>query len=778
MLATRPDQFLMGAKYGSVYAHEATKSPAAFMQCEWSSDFSMPPVHRNPLGSYQEMAVTQDGKYLVTGTIQGTVRVVDIASKEVLFAVEVGSKVTSLLTASIRDGSYLLLAVSQSRGWSCAQYRFDAVNFESIGPLEVGEQCVMTVDVLSIDATAETIFFAVGTRHGDIYGYLQRRIAPGQYQTVSTQILRGVHSQQAVTSVFFQDEQTLLTCGRDGYYSVYRLAVDKTGDCLPRLEKLLHTRALKGILERVLVVDGDLIVLGFQDTVAVVRNVTKNLDVFTLNCGGVHRSWDFRVFPCPTNGNVATFTYTRFGEAHHFMRSLGTSVTSVAGFSLCKLHGSSRPENGPTFHTREVRACQFLTFPKGAGDEATTTDDHHQNRSFFITAGEDGHVRFYGMLRPHASTMGGNKQQKQQQKQQHALWPIQELHTLTSHISVLTNMDTVPVYTGGSNQPQLYLFLCGAREYLSCWKVSQISQYPYVELAQQSLCPLISEIPDTRIMDVSVVQLPWSDLVLVCTVSSDAMLRLWIYHPANKHFYTIGKASSTEHCYLCVEAVLMMSEDGSGSGSGDGSDDGDCQTRIHVYTGATDGEIVFWDFTEAVQSFLVEEMGVVGGHMHRHRHHDHHQNDTTHNETTTNHKQHGQTLVHVERENRPRVERMQARHAHWLGGGGGGLPEHGQDCLRDRWTVHASGVNAMQVIADDESCRGSDGSGGCCWVVSGGDDQSLSVLRLQDGRLVDHYRREGAHASAVKGWFFIVLVGVFRGCLRLPSLSIPHLHSS
>jgi hypothetical protein len=155
--------------------------------------------------------------------------------------------------------------------------------------------------------------------------------------------LRKSHGKQAITSVLIrkisdaddiqqqqqqQDEVTeeeeeteqngnqlvFYTAGRDGCYVQYRLSILTTSQAMQEketqlgianqgdtvfagndliLEKLYRNKITKGTLEGSMMLDGELLLMGFYRKHFFVYNENKNFSMVAIHCGGGHRRWGF-----------------------------------------------------------------------------------------------------------------------------------------------------------------------------------------------------------------------------------------------------------------------------------------------------------------------------------------------------------------------------------------------------------------------------------------------------------------------------------------------------
>ncbi|CAG8525087.1 2486_t:CDS:10, partial [Diversispora eburnea] len=263
------------------------------------------------------------------------------------------------------------------------------------------------------------------------------------------------------------------------------------------LEEVYRAKITKGWLEKVLFVDDELMLLGFYRKRFFVYNEFKKFQIFSVACGGAHRVWHFKAQD--KKMNKSSFMFIR--KENVFIYSRETHDNQ--GFDECELQGN--------FHGRECRTVKFLK--------------NDQNKAIiFATGAEDSILRLF---------------------QYNVEGYLVNLCSIKKHTSVIRSIE----WSYGKG---LLLFSSGASEELVCWKVEVKfkndtiiieNSVANVNCLEWASCPAISEIPETRIMDISVFSIiPGQGIHIIAAGYSDSALRVWLFDEENREFLLIGYA--------------------------------------------------------------------------------------------------------------------------------------------------------------------------------------------------------------------------------------------
>jgi WD40 repeat protein len=361
--------------------------------------------------------------------------------------------------------------------------------------------------------------FTCGTRESNLVLYhLDLKSVTEDIKCVEPSLLLSkAHDNQAVTSIIFnqtsvideeeEDEVTGLafwTTGRDGCFNRYRLF---SSNDEWSIEKVYTNRVTKGLLEGAVLVDGELLLLGFYRKHFFVYNEKKNFNVLSIACGGGHRRWQFSTKDSKLNKSFFGFT-NKEGVCTYFRDTVNE------GFKDNVLQ-----EN---YHGREVRAIQFLPlFDKDAP-------------LLFATAGEDTLLRI----------------------QQYTPWTSSKFSTLASlrkHTTVIKNIN----YSKGIST---LLFTSGGLEELLCWKIEASmpkgNKLAHLDCIQIAACPTLSKDIETRIMDTTTYVLD-TGFHLIGAVYSDAMIRFWLFNEHTNQFSLVGDGTWHAKCILQIKHVVI-----------------------------------------------------------------------------------------------------------------------------------------------------------------------------------------------------------------------------
>lgn len=435
--------------------------------------------------------------------------------------------------------------------------------------------------VLSLAYSEKENILICGSRESALLIYrlpCHTTVAQGTIQTLKPTLqLRKSHGKQAITSVLIkasrdvedtqQDEEQeeeeeeeeeqgkqllFWTAGRDGCYVQYRLnmlnnsqelqeketqlGIANQGDTVFTshdliLEKLYRNKVTKGTLEGSMLLDGQLLLMGFFRKNFFVYNENKNFSMVTINCGGGHRRWGFSTKDAKLNKSA--FAFIRKEVLYAYFRDT-SSVTD--GFKESILQSN--------YHGREVRALRFL--PSSLCQDAL----------LFATGGEDTILRIQ-QYTPHTAS---------------------KFHTHVSirkHTTVIKNIDC-------SQGMSTLLFTSGGLEEFRCWKVeaspsSSNNGLVHLNCLEVATCPTLSVDIESRIMDTTAFAIaPNKGLHIIGAVYSDAMIRFWLFNEVTRKFCLVADGTWHAKCILQITHVKV----------------GD---KVYFLTSATDGRIAVWD---------------------------------------------------------------------------------------------------------------------------------------------------------------------------------------
>ncbi|KAK4515202.1 uncharacterized protein ATC70_002812 [Mucor velutinosus] len=442
--------------------------------------------------------------------------------------------------------------------------------------------------VLSLAYSEEENILICGSRESALLIYrlpCHATVPEGTIQTLKPTLqLRKSHGKQAITSVLIkktrgntddtqqeqqQDEVTeeeeeeseqqgnqlvFYTAGRDGCYVQYRLNMLNTSQALQEkktqlgianqgdtvftgndmiLEKLYRNKITKGTLEGSMMLDGELLLMGFYRKHFFVYNENKNFSMVAIHCGGGHRRWGFSTEDAKLN--TSAFAFIRKEVLYAYFRETSSATD---GFKESILQSN--------YHGREVRALCFLP-PSLSVEEGAI---------LFATGGEDTILRIQ-QYTPHTAS---------------------KFHTHVSirkHTTVIKNINC-------SQGLSTLLFTSGGLEEFRCWKIEASSGgnndgLVHLNCLEVATCPTLSVDIESRIMDTTAFAIsPSKGLHIVGAVYSDAMIRFWLFNEVTRKFCLVADGTWHAKCILQITHVEVAD-------------------KVYFLTSATDGRIAVWD---------------------------------------------------------------------------------------------------------------------------------------------------------------------------------------
>ena len=236
------------------------------------------------------------------------------------------------------------------------------------------------------------ILLVIGSRAGALAFYT---LDYGDTLTLRA-CFRHVHGKDAVTSIthlldgakasngisaLHQQVHCFLTTGRDSTYAIHRLLFEPLSSNAS-LETLHRSSPPFGLyIEGAFLLEpnhsksdgsfltSDLCVYGFRSRNFVVWNETRQQEIFSVECGGAHRSWSF----CPNETGGGTFVWTQAGKTHMYRQEAPACQIVKTGS-----------------HGREIKAAAI------APSQAQQLGEHSKNDlQLFATGAEDTCIRLW-----------------------------------------------------------------------------------------------------------------------------------------------------------------------------------------------------------------------------------------------------------------------------------------------------------------------------------------------------------------------------------------------
>jgi WD40 repeat protein len=465
--------------------------------------------------------------------------------------------------------------------------------------------------VMSVDLARDDGLLAIGTREGDLLLYhmdpdwiKSAHSQPAEFQCCDMHpsfVAEAAHNKEAVTCVAFKKIQKslhLYTTGRDGHYASFQVITEPTPLSVApvALVSIYRKKLTKGWLER-LIFDGDdssdqLLLMGFYQKRMFVYDESKKSNLCLVSCGGANRAWSLAIDRAISDASntpslTISFGFVRDRQLSLYKRLCGTNALDH-GFTKLFLQGGN-DDNGCTYHGKETRVVTFLKH-KMLGSQTVVA-----------TAGEDCLLKLLAI-----------DDAKRSEFDELTLKAVREIATLRKHISVITSVAP----SQGMNRDELLLFSAGGREEIRCWKLQMGSGASRPLLSaiagycEMSTCPLVSTIPETRVMDMAALNA--SSVVafkngcspafhLLAIAYSDSTLRLWIYDEVSKKFIILGQSTWHRRCLLQAKFIVI---DQNAAVLSARNEHFSVHKDVLVCTAATDGHIAVWDVTSTVVSFL------------------------------------------------------------------------------------------------------------------------------------------------------------------------------
>ncbi|RCH99551.1 WD repeat-containing protein 6, partial [Rhizopus stolonifer] len=570
------DQWLVGATTeGYLLRCDRNKQPHEWIEIQHD------PSYRN----YAIMKSSKCGRVVIVGNIHGDLIV--LSPENMFESVKISAHKQKLFEIFIETSATdenILYVVSNGYNERVLFHRLDLSGSKpSIRTLFNIEMPTEKTTVLSVGIAEEENILICGSRESALLIYhmpYHKDVQEGTIQNLKASLqMRRSHGRQAITSVLVgqktydeDDEEeevnggiTFWTTGRDGCYIQYRLSlINKTlelnntdseevtqlgvasrGDTVVQtrdmiLEKIYRNKVTKGTLEGSLLVDGELLLLGFFRKDFFVYNEKKNFVVVSINCGGGHRRWSFSTEDAKLNKSA--FAFIRKEVLFAYFRNT-SSIND--GFNDSILQNN--------YHGREVRALCFLD---------SFSEDKH-NPILFATGGEDTILRIQQYMPNDPSGFYTHV-------------------NIRKHTTVIKNIN----FSRGLSS---LLFTSGGLEELRCWKIEAtpsktINDPANINCLEVSSCPSLTKDIEVRIMDTTAFAIT-PEYHIIGAVYSDAMIRFWLFNESSRKFSLIADGTWHSKCILQISHVQI-------------------DQQIYFFTSATEGGIAMWDISDQLYSAL------------------------------------------------------------------------------------------------------------------------------------------------------------------------------
>ncbi|KAK5863274.1 hypothetical protein PBY51_000316 [Eleginops maclovinus] len=508
-----------------------------------------------------------------------------------------------------------LHSTSQGLLWVCGDRRGSLLLFQEGGKLRQNIRDGKRIHESSPTGRKQTEDEGVEAEGNGSGGDIKTEMMEDRHPTLNPlSCLFGVHGKQGVTSVC-EYQGLLYSTGRDGCVRVFRVnptppeqpeekSDENKGDL--QLEVLRVQRACKGMewLERILFLESDITleeaeeeeertenkgretrfaIIGFHAVHFVVWDPVRQERLFSVLCGGGHRSWSL----WPSHKGF----WPGYG-ALVFIKQGAVMTSQTPGESIGGKAGGWGLREG--VHGRGIGCVCRLGMIRGIKSENQTSPrDLAETEGMVegghwevvVTGGEDTSLTVLA-IRPHSGS-------------------IKVLSVITDHISSIRTVTAVTRQEGGGQSQKqslsALLVSAGGRAQMQCYRL-------LVGWDQQRLAPSCQVIqvashrldehwerrrnrhktvkldPETRYMSVVVVD-EKPDCVLLALACSDGALRLFSVSEGKHQIDLLWETFYHQRCVLSVAACSL--EDGKG------------QRYTLLFSAATDGKIAVWDLTDA-----------------------------------------------------------------------------------------------------------------------------------------------------------------------------------
>ncbi|KAI7878980.1 WD40 repeat-like protein [Lichtheimia hyalospora FSU 10163] len=530
---------------------------------------------------YAMMESSPCGRFIVAGNMSGQMMIISTEKRfEPVTITAHKQKVFEIFIQPSQDPSvYYIVSTAFDEPMLFHRMIYQETNGPTVETQFVLERPIERTTSLSFAYIEQHRIFLAGSRESALVLYqLPCDQNMSTIQSVKPLMqLRRSHGKQAVSHITVKqdhphdNEIVFWTTGRDGCYVQYRLVkreqngiteelddnktplgIASQGDNTVTsrdwmLERVYRNRVTKGWLEDAIWVDNELLLLGFYRKRFFVYNESKSYEMISVACGGAHRRWQFKALDAKLN--LATFAFIRKEKLYAYFRD-GSVIHD--GFDESVLQ-----EN---FHGRDVRALQFL-------DTLVENNGMSSNTVLFATGGEDTILRI-------------NQYSPTPQPSHITLASIRRHKSVIKSIVVSKGIDNL-IFTSGGNQE------------LWCWKLELLlpsnkgENAPVdVNCLEWASCPTVSEVIETRIMDITVHAIDSArGLHLVGAGYSDSVVRVWLFNEITRRFSLIADGSWHNRCILQTEHLVIPGSNGK-------------RDRILFFTTATDGRIAVWDISD------------------------------------------------------------------------------------------------------------------------------------------------------------------------------------
>ena len=366
----------------------------------------------------------------------------------------------------------------------------------------------------------------IGDRCGSIFVFLRDNPNP-------VKEFRHIHGSNGVTAIKVRpNTQLMYSSGRNG--KIFEFLIEDNNCWLLRTFRILSDMEWIGNFEFDEQTNEMSFIYGFQSRNFVVWDEREQRFVYSIECGGGHRSWDFAFYE-----NNFHFCYTKQEKIISFAKQMSKTRHNPKLFLT------------QTSHSKKINSCSLLLITSSM---------------FFATAGEENII--------HINSLNIETNE----------WKIESY--LFGHISNISAISSVCDLKSNS----CFMVTVGGRAQLMFWKIQfKDNQLFCRQLFNKFLWPsdviqnrchktnnfYSSTDPQIRYLDVNMNQKS-KDKYLISTACSDSSFRLFVFDSKEMTFRLVNTTSFNTSCVLKVLNVFDS----------------------HLITASNDGILKIWSISE------------------------------------------------------------------------------------------------------------------------------------------------------------------------------------
>nr|XP_039269518.1 WD repeat-containing protein 6-like [Styela clava] len=392
------------------------------------------------------------------------------------------------------------------------------------------------------------IFVVCGDRRGSLHLFKEDIREP-------VHTIHGIHDKNGVTSVQ-KFGNLFVSTGRDGIWRKTEINAD-----FSKLHNVAQNRAAQGMdwLETVIPLANEssstsFAVVGFHGRNFTVWSSKTGDTLVTIECGGGHRDWSFKVA-----NDKSTLVFIKESSLHFARLSHNvTKETSVVS---------------PYFHGGQITCIRYI--------DGFFNKSCNLNISYLVTGSED--TKIFVSVYTQSNTY-------------RELAKLHHIFTIDDHISSVRTLTSVKIKSDDTNLSNTILFSGGGRATLNCYIIKINKAYSWTEnRSVEHVCSHKLNIncrrassttnPETRYMDLA----GWQKgrQAFVAAACSDALIRVFRIDLDQKKLFLINQSSQYSNCFLTIKYFTL-------------------KDHGYLISGATDGFIRIWKLCDTKLNHQVD----------------------------------------------------------------------------------------------------------------------------------------------------------------------------